>query len=98
MRSELIFIKIGGTVKLIQGHPIGNTEEKNETNTKTNTTANYRLKKNKERNGRRPNKNRHGGKPMNKYQSSLLTWLVGISYATRKLQDKHVNTSKGLRR
>ena len=25
---------------------------------------------------------------MNKYQSSLLTWLVGISYATRKLQDK----------
>ncbi len=24
-------------------------------------------------------------KKMNKYQSSLLTWLVGVSFATRKL-------------
>ena len=68
---------------LIQGLPIGNTEEKDEQQTplgkivlKTNIRKYKSIEKNKKRNG---------GKPMNKYQSSLLTWLVGISYATRKL-------------
>ena len=68
---------------LIQGLPIGNTEEKDEQQTplgktvlKTNIRKHTSIEKNKKRNG---------GKPMNKYQSSLLTWLVGISYATRKL-------------
>ena len=70
---------------LIQTHTIGNTEEKHETNTKTNTTANYRLKKNKERIRRRNNENRNGGKRMNKYQKWLISHMVNVSYATRKL-------------
>ena len=70
---------------LIQGLPIGNTEEKHETNTKTNNETNHASKKIPQGMGSRNNETRNGGKRMNKYQSSLLTWLVGISYATRKL-------------
>ena len=70
---------------LIQGLPIGNTEEKHETNTKTNNETDHASKKVPKGMGSRNNEKRNGGKRMNKYQKWLISHMVNVSYATRKL-------------
>ena len=64
---------------------MGNIEEKHETNTKTNNETDHASKKVPQGMGSRNNEKRNGGKRMNTYQKWLISHMVNVSYATRKL-------------
>ena len=70
--------------------PIGNTEEKHETRQSNEHHAkdSKGLRPKNRRNQiqtKRIDKKRNGGKRMNKYQKWLISHMVNVSYATRKL-------------